>query len=789
MFDHAFSNYMIHAYPADELMPLSCAGRVRGVTKSRGDIDDALGNFSLTLVDTLDTLYIMGKINDFDQAVHRVIEDVSFDRDVVVSVFETNIRMLGGLLSGHVMARHAQQTGRGLSWYSGQLLKMAEDLGERLLPAFTSSSGLPHPRVNLRRGLDGVPHERTTCTACAGSVLLEMGALSRLTGRPEFEEKARRAMFTLWDKRNRYTNLVGSIMNVDTGEWVRSDSGVGAGSDSYYEYLLKAYVLLGDVESYHRFAQHYESIIRYQLREGFLVDVPMHSPHSTSRNLVDALSAFWPGLQTLLGDIPNAVKAHEMLYGLVRKYRFLPEAVTLSDYRTHWAHHPLRPEFVESTYFLYRATKDPHYLEVGRDIMQVLNATCRVKCGFAAIEDVNKVTLSDQMDSFLLAETFKYLYLLFSEQQDLPLDLDDYVFTTEGHPLPLSLSEVQENIESQELKQLYSRINSTTCPNLALLHNDDLTAVASKLRAQVRASYPNLGNIRGTKGLAPTFSRHNSPADFVEQQQQQYNQPHQTVRPLINAADFIADNSEHIKTVGRMGLVLTINSDGRAQLWHRPETAETPELAAAGLVFMRDMVVLQAQQEKQTCGAEQSQPQYRPIRIWLISSPHCGNLSWNGGPSQFGLDVETSVEVQAPLSMTHIEDGCIAAVENGKPPLEGTIAVTRRGGCTFAEKARAAQAMGAVGLIVVDVEEGTSQESTPFFALSADSAEDIDIPVTFMFNQEGTQLIKLIESTAFNPDGEKLTAMFWRQPKDKTEEEELLKRSLPSSFTTIIVPW
>ena len=76
-------------------MPLTCAGRYRGVTKSRGDVDDALGNFSLTLVDTLDSLFVLGKMKQFESAVRFIISEVTFDTDVVVSVFETNIRMLG----------------------------------------------------------------------------------------------------------------------------------------------------------------------------------------------------------------------------------------------------------------------------------------------------------------------------------------------------------------------------------------------------------------------------------------------------------------------------------------------------------------------------------------------------------------------------------------------------------------------------------------------------------------------------------------------------------------------
>lgn len=115
MFYHAYQAYMENAYPADELMPLSCRGRFRGLEPDRGDIDDALGkyvktalfwtlilkeslylfSFSLTLIDSLDTLVVMGDTQEFERGVKLVIDNVSFDHDVAVSVFETNIRVVG----------------------------------------------------------------------------------------------------------------------------------------------------------------------------------------------------------------------------------------------------------------------------------------------------------------------------------------------------------------------------------------------------------------------------------------------------------------------------------------------------------------------------------------------------------------------------------------------------------------------------------------------------------------------------------------------------------------------
>uniref|UniRef100_A0A672LQL5 alpha-1,2-Mannosidase n=1 Tax=Sinocyclocheilus grahami TaxID=75366 RepID=A0A672LQL5_SINGR len=431
-----------HAYPADELMPLTCRGRVRGLEPSRGDVDDALGKFSLTLIDTLDTLALLNKTAEFEEAVRRVVTDVRLDNDIVVSVFETNIRVLGGLLGGHSMAVMLKESGR-MVWYQDELLHMAKDLGLRLLPAFNTSSGLPYPRVNLRFGVRG-PETRTgtetdTCTACAGTIILEFAALSRFTGDPTFEAHARRALDFLWEKRQRNSNLVGTTINIHSGEWVRRDSGVGAGIDSYYEYLMKAYILLGDEQFLQRFNTHYASIMKYISQPPLLLDVHIHKPLLPARTWMDSLLAFFPGLQVLKGDIRPAIETHEMLYQVTKKHNFLPEAFT-TDFRVHWAQHPLRPEFAESTYFLYKATRDPYYLEVGRTILENLNRFARVPCGFAAMKDVRTGSHEDRMDSFFLAEMFKYLFLLFAEEEDLPFNVEDYIFTTEAHLLPLSLS-------------------------------------------------------------------------------------------------------------------------------------------------------------------------------------------------------------------------------------------------------------------------------------------------------------------------------------------------------------
>ncbi|KAI1882865.1 hypothetical protein AGOR_G00239310 [Albula goreensis] len=722
MFDHAYQNYMDHAYPADELMPLTCRGRVRGLEPSRGDVDDALGKFSLTLIDTLDTLALLNKTVEFEAAVRRVLKDVRLDNDIVVSVFETNIRVLGGLLGGHSMAVLLREGGRHMLWYQDELLHMAKDLGLRLLPAFNTSSGLPYPRVNLRHGVQG-PETRTgtetdTCTACAGTIILEFAALSRFTGDPVFEEHARRALDFLWEKRQRNSNLVGTTINIHSGEWVRRDSGVGAGIDSYYEYLLKAYVLLGDDLFLQRFNIHYASIMKYISQPPLLLDVHIHKPLLPARTWMDSLLAFFPGLQVLKGDIRPAIETHEMLYQVTKKHNFLPEAFT-TDFRVHWAQHPLRPEFAESTYFLYKATRDPYYLEAGRTVLENLNRFARVPCGLAAMKDVRTGSHEDRMDSFFLAEMFKYLYLLFAEEEDLPFDVEDYIFTTEAHLLPLSLStalrsQAPSTDNNTALPVTGEELDDSnfdwTCPNTRLLFPDP--SFPRTLREPIRSAVDkscHVASSRSEPGIG---------------------------RAPLRARDFMASNPEHLELLRRMGVSLIHLKDGRVQLVQHATQAVSPVAAEDGMRFMQEMMELSSQQQKE---------QLPPRAVQIVSHPFFGRVVLTAGPAQFGMDLsKSSTGVQGFVVVAEPYSGCTELANAAL--VTGRIALLQRGQCMFAEKARHIQRAGAIGGIVIDDNEGSSSDTAPLFQMAGDgrSTDDVTLPLLFLFHKEGNILLEAL---------------------------------------------
>uniref|UniRef100_A0A672ZQM1 alpha-1,2-Mannosidase n=1 Tax=Sphaeramia orbicularis TaxID=375764 RepID=A0A672ZQM1_9TELE len=393
MFYFGYDNYMKYAFPEDELNPIDCEGRGPDVLNpSNININDVLGNYSLTLIDTLDTLLVLGNVTEFQRAVKLVIDTVSFDKDSTVQVFEANIRILGSLISAHILLTDPKHPfGEvGFEGYDNELLHLAHDLAVRLLPAFeNTSTGIPYPRVNLKTGvpLDSI---NETCTAGAGSLLVEFGILSRLIGDSTFEWVARRAVRALWNLRSNETGLLGNVVNIQTGQWVGKQSGLGAGMDSFYEYLLKSYILFGEKEDYKMFQAAYESIQNH-LRRGrescnegegdppLYVNVNMFSGEIMN-TWIDSLQAFFPGLQ---------------------------------------------------------ATKNPFYLHVGMDILQSLEKDAKVRCGYATLHHVVDKSKEDRMESFFLSETCKYLYLLFDEDNPLHKSDNKYIFTTEGHVVPI----------------------------------------------------------------------------------------------------------------------------------------------------------------------------------------------------------------------------------------------------------------------------------------------------------------------------------------------------------------
>ncbi|KAJ5895545.1 hypothetical protein N7495_007236 [Penicillium taxi] len=542
MFYHGFQNYLTHAFPEDELRPISCRALTRDQTNN--DHNDVLGNYSLTLIDSLSTLAILSSSPESgDQALAhfqngvesfvRLYGDGSpgpagqgerargFDIDSKVQVFETVIRGLGGLLSSHLFAvgelpitgyQPSEQEAafasawdkssfsdkdHGIPWnngfvYDGQLLRLAVDLADRLLPSFYTKTGLPYPRVNLRHGIPFYENSplnfkkpsskngqksqfaylteiTETCSAGAGSLVLEFTVLSRLIGDGRYEELAKRAFWAVWSHRSEI-GLIGFGIDAESGKWVGSYAGIGAGIDSFYEYAFKSHVLLSEGERppfnpnspWKSLDNHYTPLTEYHHSAYAFLQVWEDSHSSINRHLyrgegyqhphlivgdfmtgatrafwIDSLSAYYPGLLALDGKLDEAIQIHLLTTAIWTRFSGLPERwnVATGDIDNGLSWYGGRPEFIESTYYIYRATQDPWYLHVGEMVLRDIKRRCWTKCGWAGLGNVQTGEMIDRMESFFLGETAKYMFLLFTPQHPLNHLDAPWIFNTEGHPL------------------------------------------------------------------------------------------------------------------------------------------------------------------------------------------------------------------------------------------------------------------------------------------------------------------------------------------------------------------
>ena len=408
-FLQAWSNYERYAWGQDALQPLSKTGH------------DWYGqSLFMTPVDALDTLILMRFDAEAKRARSLIVGDLSFDRDIYVKNFEITIRLLGGLLSSY------QLTG------DQRLLSLAEDLGNRLLPVFNSPTGLPYVYVNLRTGQT---RDSVTNPAETGTLLLEFGTLSKLTGRPVFYEKAKRALVETFRRRSPL-GLVGQSINVETGAWTNTDSHISGGIDSYYEYLWKCWVLFGDKDCRDMWAASIPAVNKYLADEigGELWygHADMQTGKRTKKTY-GALDAFFPALLALSGDLERARRLQASSFKMWDLHGIEPETLDYKTMRVVAGSYHLRPEIIESTYYLYHYTGDREYRRMGEKMFDDFVKYCRTDAGYAALADVISKQQLDEMQSFVLAETFKYFYLLFAPPETLKFD--KVIFNTEAHPL------------------------------------------------------------------------------------------------------------------------------------------------------------------------------------------------------------------------------------------------------------------------------------------------------------------------------------------------------------------
>lgn len=310
---------------------------------------------------------------------------------------------------------------------------------------------MPYRYVNLRTGK---VRGNVTNPAEAGTLLIEFGTLGKLTHRPVFYDKAKRALVEIY-KRRSPIGLVGTWINVETGEWTDKDSHLSGAIDSYYEYLLKCAILFDDQDCRRMWTDSLAAIQQYLRDETkgrmkpelWYGHADMNSGKRTTTTY-GALDAFFPAMLALSGDLNRAALLQESSYRMWMKLGIEPEEINYQTMEVVSPGYPLRPEIVESTYYLYRYANTPskssqvrkagriapnHYLQMGQMMFHDFIKYCRTEAGYAALKSVVTKEKADSMQSFLFAETFKYFYLLFASPQIL--DFDRIIFNTEAHPV------------------------------------------------------------------------------------------------------------------------------------------------------------------------------------------------------------------------------------------------------------------------------------------------------------------------------------------------------------------
>lgn len=408
-FLHAWNGYKKYAWGHDDLKPLS-----------RTYHDWYPQPLLMTAVDSLDTMIIMEMDDEAAATKEYILNNLSFDKDIEVQNFEVTIRLLGGLLTNY------QLTG------DKRFLNLAEDLGNRLLPVFNSPTGLPYRYVNLKTGKVSKPISNPAET---GTLIIEFGALSKLTGKPIFYEKAKRALVETFNRRSKI-GLVGEWVNVETGSWTNTDSHISGAIDSYYEYLLKCSLLFGDPDCKRMWDESISAVNKYLADEHDGELWYGHADMNTGERRATtfgALDAFFPAVLALSGDLKRAKRLQDSSFRMWTHEGIEPEEFDYRAWKIVSPGYPLRPEIVESTYYLYRYTKDRKYLLMGEQLWRDFVKYCRTEHGYAALKSVLTKEKADSMQSFLFAETFKYFYLLFSPPGTL--NFDKVIFNTEAHPI------------------------------------------------------------------------------------------------------------------------------------------------------------------------------------------------------------------------------------------------------------------------------------------------------------------------------------------------------------------
>lgn len=424
---HAWSCYKTFAWGNDELLPIAGKGRNRGF------------NLAVTMVDSLDTLWLAGLKEEFNDARDWLVAHFHNKINAIgktVSVFETTIRVLGGLLSAYDLSKESA------------FLDLAVKMGQKILAVVTARGITPYTFAGGRGG-SGCPS-----LAESGTLQLEMRYLSHVTGDQTFAAKTMKFYETV----RGYKSLDGLWPNCF--ERGRGKITFGADGDSFYEYLLKVWIQGGkrQEEDYLKgmYDKAVEGMEKHLVRKGadgltYLGTATWEATGASYVQEMEHLTCFVPGwialgAQHWQDDLRQRRMqlADSIAYTCWQMYEKQPtgigpervksEAMDLS--KTNTKEYILRPEAVEGWWYMWELTQDTKYRDWGWKTLLAFEKWLWVPHGYASLKDVRQTSKSylDRMESFFIAETLKYLLLL---QADHDVKLDRYVFNTEAHPLSI----------------------------------------------------------------------------------------------------------------------------------------------------------------------------------------------------------------------------------------------------------------------------------------------------------------------------------------------------------------
>ncbi|XP_076057890.1 endoplasmic reticulum mannosyl-oligosaccharide 1,2-alpha-mannosidase-like isoform X2 [Oratosquilla oratoria] len=436
---HAWQGYKKYAWGSDHLKPVS-GGRNEWL------------HLGLTLIDALDTLWIMDLKEEFNQAREWVATEFTLNLNQEVNLFETTIRVLGGLLSTYHLSKDKL------------FLEKAVDLGDRLLPCFDSPSGIPYSDVNLMTRRASKPKwGPDSSTSEVTTIQLELRDLSRITENPIYEEKADFVTQHI-HKLPKTEGLVPIFINAASGQWrPHATVTLGARGDSYYEYLLKQWVQTGRTrdmlrDDFNESVSGMEHLLaRHSEPNKLLFFGELHGGGKNFVNKMDELTCYLPG--TLILGVHFGMPKHhldiakDLLHTCVQTwlqqpthlapeityFNTLPTSTEDLFVKSNDAHYLLRPETIESLWYMYHFTGNKIYQDWGWEIFQGIEKYCKTEHGYTSIGNVRSVVdvkPRDKMESFFLGETLKYFYLLFSDDQKT-YSLDKWVFNSEAHLFPI----------------------------------------------------------------------------------------------------------------------------------------------------------------------------------------------------------------------------------------------------------------------------------------------------------------------------------------------------------------